>query len=103
MARPVTIGEFHRDWLRKDFEFAPLFANFTDSCRNRVTVANLAKIKLMLAGIQYLYFKYNFFGVLLLLLEYFILDLVVLLLKYKHFVLLPALPRSRFSESAQQP
>ena len=66
------------------------------------TASLYMQINTTVLGIQYLYFKYNFFGVLLLLLEYFILDLVVLLLKYKHFVLLPALPRSRFSESAQQ-
>ena len=43
----------------------------------------------------YLYFKYNFFGVLLLLLE-----LLVLLLKYIHFVLLPALVVRRVSNGA---
>ena len=53
MARPVAIGEFYRELSKQNFLIWAHFRQFyRDSCRNRVTVANLAKIILMLAGTQ---------------------------------------------------
>ena len=55
------LANFTENWLNKNFEFGPIWANFCqfclDSCRNRVTVTNLAKLILMLAGTQVLVIK----------------------------------------------
>ena len=46
------LANFTENWLNKNFEFWTIFANFPDSCRNQITIANLAKLILMLAGTQ---------------------------------------------------
>ena len=33
------LANFTENWLNKHFEFGPIFANFTDSCRNHVTAS----------------------------------------------------------------
>ena len=53
MARSVAIDEFHRELAKENFCIWAHFRQFyKDSYRNRVTVTNLAKIELMLAGTQ---------------------------------------------------
>ena len=62
MGRPVgvAIGEFHSEFAKQKFWILAHFCQFyQDSCRNGVTVANLAKLILMLAGTQSTLSKVN--------------------------------------------